>query len=83
MCAKSKRRKGSIKIMSGLAYNLRKNIRREIQKHNMTDQEFADALKYTADDMERLFSGELLLPPREIERIARLFKTTKNSLLGL
>lgn len=60
---------------------LREYINTLIKQNNISYNDFAKLLGYTHNDIERLLSGELLLPPNELERIANIFGITKEELL--
>lgn len=64
-----------------LIENLRLSIYELMRKNNMTCQEFGDALGYPITDVDRILFGEVLLPPVEIEKIAKLFGLTKQELM--
>ena len=64
-----------------LIENLRLSIYQLMRKNNMTCQEFGDALGYPITDVDRILFGEVLLPPVEIEKIAKLFGMTKQELM--
>ena len=64
-----------------LIENLRLSIYMLMRKNNMTCQEFGNALGYSITDVDRILFGEVLLPPVEIEKIAKLFGMTKQELM--
>lgn len=68
--------------MSNLLNNITTNIRNLLQFNNLSNEEFAVLMNFTTDDVERLLSGDLLLPPRVLNRIADVFKITYTELLS-
>lgn len=53
-----------------------------LQNSDITCEELAEKLNYSYKDMCRIFSGELMLPPKEIQKIAEVFGTTKHDLMN-
>lgn len=70
-----------MRYVMNLIENLRLSIYELMRKNNMTCQEFGDALGYPITDVDRILFGEVLLPPVEIEKIAKLFGLTKQELM--
>lgn len=59
---------------------IQKNISRMIENNNMSYEQLAYLLNYNVLDIERLISGDLFLPPKELWKIANLFGITLEEL---
>ena len=57
-----------------------KNIYELIYDRGMSLEEFAKQLAYSKEDVYRILTGELMLPPVELERIAKVLGVEKKDL---
>ena len=60
---------------------IRINIKNMIELNNISYEQFANLLGYNITDVKRLLSGDLLLPPKQLERICKIFKISKEELI--
>ena len=68
--------------MANIGRNLGVNIFVLMQNSGISREDLAEKLNYTYRDMCRILEGKLMLPPVEIEKIAKFFGKTKKELLN-
>lgn len=68
--------------MASIGRKLGVNIFTLMQDSGISHEELAKKLNYTVRDMYRVIEGRLMLPPIEIERIAKILGKTKSELLN-
>lgn len=57
------------------------NIRKLLMQNHKGIVDFAEALGYSPRDAARIICGELLMSPKEIQRIADFFGVTKREIV--
>lgn len=57
------------------------NIRKLLMQNHKGIMDFAEALGYSPRDAARIICGELLMSPKEIQRIADFFGVTKREII--
>ena len=73
--------KGGCK-MANVGRKLGVNIRTCMLEANISLDSFAKHLGYSIKDVWNVIEGKVIIPPVELERIARFLGTTKNELLN-
>lgn len=68
--------------MASIGRKLGVNIFTLMQDSGISREEMAEKLDYTYRDMCRILEGKLLLPPVEINKIAKILGKTKKELLN-
>lgn len=68
-------------MIDNICTKLGNKIKELALQNSIEIEELAYRLKYTYTDMTRIIEGELIVPPIEIERIAKIFGKTKQEFI--
>ena len=58
--------------MARFSVKIGKRLKQEMDAKNMSVSELADILNYNENDLERLFRGDLVVPPQYMENICAI-----------
>lgn len=67
--------------MANVGRKLGVNIRARMLEANISLNSFAEHLGYSVKDVWNVIEGKVIVPPTELDKIARFLNTTKNDLL--
>ena len=67
--------------MANVGRKLGANIRTAALEANISLSNFAEHLGYSTKDLWNVIEGKVIIPPRELEKIASFLRTTKKDLI--
>lgn len=68
--------------MANVRRKLGVNIRTCMMEANITPESFAKCFGYSTKDAWNIIEGKVIIPPVELDKIAKFFETTKSELIN-
>lgn len=68
-------------MIDNICIKIGSRIKELALQNSIEIEELAYRLNYSYKDMNRILKGELIIPPIEIERIAKIFNKTKQEFI--
>lgn len=68
--------------MANIERTIGVNIHALMYNKNISLDDFAKQLDYSVKDIQNIIEGKIIISPLEIERISKIYKTTKRHLLS-